>query len=141
MRFAKAGHIQTRGSFWCVARRMLSTLLRAFCFLIASSQVISWGTLSPSGDFLKLRMRPTLRGCSLSTQSVTSPTAAETNTSPLFEEDGQRRCLIYNIPDLLDYPAALKMQKGLQRERIDHKVAHKVGFLTSLQSPMRQNRN
>ena len=41
------------------------------------------------------------------------------------EEDGGRTCVLYNVPGLVPYLDGLAWQRALQRERIDHKVAHK----------------
>lgn len=64
--------------------------------------------------------------------SPVAPASAQgTSPAPLAEEDGQRSCRVYNTPGLVDYPSALQFQKDLQRERIDHKVAHKVSKLAN----------
>jgi lipoyl(octanoyl) transferase len=41
------------------------------------------------------------------------------------EEDGSRTCLLYNVEGLVPYLDGLAWQRALQKERIDHKVAHK----------------
>jgi hypothetical protein len=41
------------------------------------------------------------------------------------EEDGSRTCVLYNVEGLVPYLDGLAWQRSLQKERIDHKTAHK----------------